>query len=77
LPVSPIFGFLSGVAGHRDENKDMLTLQEHETAKRDFGCFPTVIEIANGYYAAEPQDLGTRTLHYAARAPASDLPFKS
>jgi hypothetical protein len=55
----------------------MLAPQEHETAKRDFGCFPTVIEIANGYYAAEPQDLGTRTLHYAARAPASDLPFKS
>jgi len=51
------------VAGHCDENKDMLAPQEHETAKKDFGCFLTLIEMAIGYYAAEAQDVANHTLH--------------
>lgn len=46
-----------------DENKDMLAPQEHETAKKDFGCFLTLIEMAIGYYAAEAQDVANHTLH--------------
>ena len=63
LSVRPICCCLSAVAGHCDENKDMLAPQEHETAKKDFGCFLTLIEMAIGYYAAEAQDVANHTLH--------------
>lgn len=46
-----------------DEKNYMLAPQQYETAKRDFGYFLTLIEMAIGYYAAEAQDLGNHTLH--------------
>jgi hypothetical protein len=46
-----------------NENKDMLAPQQHETAKRDFGYFLSLIEMAIGYYAAEAQDVANPTLH--------------
>jgi hypothetical protein len=46
-----------------NENKDMLVPQQYETAKKDFGYFLTLIEMAIGYYATEAQDLGNHTLH--------------
>ena len=46
-----------------DENKDMMAPQQHEAAKKDFGYFLTLIEMAIGYFEPQVQDLKRRTLH--------------
>jgi hypothetical protein len=33
-----------------DENQDMMTPQQHESAKKDFGYFLTLLELAIGYH---------------------------
>ena len=32
------------------ENQDMMTPQQHESAKKDFGYFLTLLELAIGYH---------------------------
>ena len=34
------------------ENKDMMAPQQYEAARKDFGYFLTLVEMAVGYYAA-------------------------
>jgi hypothetical protein len=45
------------------KTRTMQAPQQHETAKRDFGYFLTLIEMAIGYYAAEAQNVANHTLH--------------
>ena len=33
-----------------DENQNMMTPHQHEAAKKDFGYFLTMVEMAIGYY---------------------------
>ena len=46
-----------------DHNKDMMAAQQYEAAKKDFGYFVTLIEMAIGYYAPATKDLEGHTLH--------------
>ena len=41
-----------------DENNDMMPPQQYEAAKKDFGYFLTLIEMAIGYYRPEDYDVG-------------------
>ena len=42
-----------------DENQDMMARQQFEAAKKDFGYFQVLIEMAIGYYNREGYDTGT------------------
>ena len=42
-----------------DENQDMMAYQQHDAAKKDFGYFLTLIEMAIAYYEPEDRDMGT------------------
>jgi hypothetical protein len=46
-----------------DENKDMMAPQQHKAAKKDFGYFVTLIEMAIGYFEPQVQDVEKQTLH--------------
>ena len=42
-----------------NENLDMIVPQQYEAAKKDFGYFLVLIEMAVGYYNQEGYDIGT------------------
>lgn len=46
-----------------DENQNMMAPQQYEAAKKDFGYFVTLIEMAIGYFEPQVQDLERQTLH--------------
>ena len=41
-----------------DDNKDMMAPQQHEAAKKDFGYFLSLIEMAIGYFEPQVQGVG-------------------
>jgi len=43
----------------KDENLDMIAPQQYEAAKKDFGYFLVLIEMAVGYYDQESHDGST------------------
>ena len=42
-----------------DENQDMIAPQQYEAAKKDFGYFLVLIEMAIGFYGPGGYDIGT------------------
>ena len=42
-----------------DENQDMMAPQQHEVARKDFGYFLTLVEMAIAYYGIEGYDKDT------------------
>jgi hypothetical protein len=41
-----------------DENQDMIAPQQYEAAKKDFGYFLVLIEMAVGFYGPRDHDIG-------------------
>ena len=46
-----------------DENMDMMAPQQYEAARKDFGYFLTLVEMAIGYYASDDDKMHIPTVH--------------